>query len=155
MWIIFISAANIIKMFLSHKLLWKTFPLPSQSLLLAASSVVYHASNRVDEMTTLAIFTYSSSDTNHKYLNKSMYFLCSLLSFPFCCFWGCVVWLVGFFFFHCLWLWSGISTFQCWIPTLHVLFPWASVLALKGSRVLCFSVSCSQNVLCVLILVET
>lgn len=89
-------------MFLSHKLLWKTFPLPSQSLLLAASSVVYHASNRVDEMTTLAIFTYSSSDTNHKYLNKLMYFLCSLPSFPFCCFWGCVVWLVGVFFFPLL-----------------------------------------------------
>lgn len=31
----------------------------------------------------------------------------------------------------------------------------AGVLSPKGSRVLCFSVSCSQTVLCVLILVET
>lgn len=131
-------------------------PLPSQSLL-AVSSVLHHASDEVDEMTSLSVFTSSLSDMvsfRYKcYISKQNHefsvftSLTSLLLF------------LGVAFF------SPLLVTVKWDKYIPVPNSWptrsfpvgfcAGVLPLKGSGVLCFSVSCSQTILCVWILVET
>lgn len=89
-----------------------------------------------------------SSDKNPIFLNKSMDFVVLFLSLL----------LLSVIFFILL----VTVKWDKWIPVLNSYptrsFPVgfsAGVLSPKGSRVLCFSVSCSQTVLCVLKLVET
>lgn len=108
-------------------------------------------------MTSLAVFicslsgkaTWYPSDINPIFLNKLMDFVGLLLSLLFCYFLNFLILLVTVKWDKCIPVLNSYPTHS---------FPvgfCAGVLSPKGSRMLCFSVSCSQTVLCVLILVET